>query len=152
MNTIHVSYAYHVDLPITLSVPSLLKRWKRLETGLELSANTFNALSKHFGEKTNQWLVTENHAQMSRHEDLSLMDIYDTVTRQSTDGMNIEYLIFHMLMNVPSSLSCKRSATADFRGEWRFIHPWSDILDCIWYEDSRASVSEYICMYVLSCC
>jgi hypothetical protein len=31
---------------ISVTVPSLLKRWKRLETGLDLSAETFSALSK----------------------------------------------------------------------------------------------------------
>jgi hypothetical protein len=73
-----------------VSVPSLLRRWKRLETGLELSADTFHALSKRFGKKIKQWLQTERRAQMNRDEDPTLMDIYDTVTKKSTDGMNAE--------------------------------------------------------------
>jgi hypothetical protein len=74
-----------------VSVPSLLRRWKRLETGLELSADTFHALSKHFGKKIKQWLQTERHAQMNRHQDPTLMDIYDTETKKSTYGMCTEY-------------------------------------------------------------
>ncbi len=72
------------------TVPSLLKRWKRLETGLALSADTFGALSKRFKEKINLWLRAEKHAQLNRHEDSTLMDIYDTI---STKGMDIECII-----------------------------------------------------------
>jgi hypothetical protein len=68
-----------------------------LETGLELSADTFHALSKRFGKKTKQWLHTEKHAQMNRHQDPTLMDIYDTVTKKSTDGMHLEiYLVIYL--------------------------------------------------------
>ncbi|KAH9022866.1 hypothetical protein EDB84DRAFT_1589486 [Lactarius hengduanensis] len=60
-------------------VPSLLKRWKRMETGIDLSAETFDALNTRLGQKTKQWLEAEKHAQSKRHEDPTLMDIYDTV-------------------------------------------------------------------------
>jgi flagellar motility protein MotE (MotC chaperone) len=72
---------------ISVTVPSLLKRWKRLETGLDLSAETFSALSKQFKEKVKPWLKAEKHAQLNRHQDSTLMDIYDTIT---TKGMDTE--------------------------------------------------------------
>lgn len=87
-----VPYISDLNFPIDLSVPSLLKRWKRLEIGLDLSADAFDALSKRFKNNTEQWLKTEKHAQASRHEDPSVMDIYDTVTKKSTEGMEAEYL------------------------------------------------------------
>ncbi|KAI9429637.1 hypothetical protein H4582DRAFT_2114301 [Lactarius indigo] len=61
-------------------VPSLLKRWKRMETGIDLSAETFNTLNARFRKKTKRWLEAENHAQSNRHEDPTLMDIYDTAS------------------------------------------------------------------------
>ena len=63
-----------------------------MEIGLDLSADAFDALSKRFKNNTEQWLKTEKHAQASRHEDPSVMDIYDTVTKKSTEGMEAEYL------------------------------------------------------------
>jgi len=72
---------------ISVTVPSLLKRWKRLETGLDLSAETFSALSKRFKEKVKPWLKAEKHAQLNRHQDSTLMDIYYTIT---TKGMDTE--------------------------------------------------------------
>jgi hypothetical protein len=69
-----------LTIQLILPVPSLLKRWKRLEAGMDLSAETFGALSKRFKEHSRQWLKAENHAQSNRHKDHSLMDIYDTVT------------------------------------------------------------------------
>jgi flagellar motility protein MotE (MotC chaperone) len=72
---------------ISVTVPSLLKRWKCLETGLDLSAETFSALSKRFKEKVKPWLKAEKHAQLNRHQDSTLMDIYDTIT---TKGMDTE--------------------------------------------------------------
>jgi hypothetical protein len=63
-----------------------------LETGLDLSADAFQGLTKRFGKKVKQWLQTEKHAQSYRLEDPALMDIYDTVIKKSTDGMENEYI------------------------------------------------------------
>ncbi|KAH8979996.1 hypothetical protein EDB86DRAFT_2835619 [Lactarius hatsudake] len=60
-------------------VPSLLKWWKRMETGIDLSAETLNALNTCLRTKTKRWLAAEKHAQSKRHEDPTLMDIYDTL-------------------------------------------------------------------------
>jgi flagellar motility protein MotE (MotC chaperone) len=60
-----------------------------LETGLSLSAETFSTLSERFKEKVKPWLETEKHAQLNRHHDSTLMDIYDTVKAK---GGNTEYL------------------------------------------------------------
>jgi hypothetical protein len=63
-----------------MPVPSLLKRWKRLEAGLSLSAETLDTLSTRFVKKTKRWQRADHHAQLNRHKDSTLMDIYDTET------------------------------------------------------------------------
>jgi hypothetical protein len=47
---------------------------------LDLSAERFDSLSRHLKKKTRKWLRVERNAQMNRHEDCTLMDIYDTPT------------------------------------------------------------------------
>ena len=47
---------------------------------MDLSAETFDSLSHRFRKKTKRWLKVEQHAQLNRHEDPALMDIYDTIT------------------------------------------------------------------------
>ncbi|KAH9169688.1 hypothetical protein EDB89DRAFT_1908334 [Lactarius sanguifluus] len=71
-------------------VPSLLKRWKCMETGIDLSAETLNALNTRFGKKTKRWLAAEKHAQSKRHEDPTLMDIYDTVISKAPSHAEIQ--------------------------------------------------------------
>jgi hypothetical protein len=70
-------------------VPSLLKRWQHLETAMDLSAETFDALSMRFRKKTRRWLAAEQNAQLNRHEDSALMDIYDTTKLK---GMDIAHI------------------------------------------------------------
>ncbi|KAH8984882.1 hypothetical protein EDB86DRAFT_2833344 [Lactarius hatsudake] len=60
-------------------VPSLLKRWKRLESGLDASAEAYQALNRHFKHKSKQWLKDEEASQRDRQISPSSMDIYDTV-------------------------------------------------------------------------
>lgn len=76
---IHVYDALDSHMILHVPVPSLLKRWKRMETGIDLSAETLNALNTRLRTKTKRWLAAEKHAQSKRHEDPTLMDIYDTV-------------------------------------------------------------------------
>ncbi|KAH9004868.1 hypothetical protein EDB86DRAFT_2796565 [Lactarius hatsudake] len=71
-------------------VPSLLKWWKRMETGIDLSAETLNALNTRLRTKTKQWLAAEKHAQSKRHEDPTLMDIYDTVISKAPSRAEIQ--------------------------------------------------------------
>jgi hypothetical protein len=69
-----------------VAVPSLLKRWKCLEAGMDISAETFTALSQRFKRKIKPWLKVEKHAQLNRHQDSTLMDIYDTLTAKGMDN------------------------------------------------------------------
>jgi hypothetical protein len=62
-----------------VTVPSLLKRWKRLGPGLDASAQAFKALSSHFKDSTKKWLKEDKAAQRDRHTFPASMDIYDTV-------------------------------------------------------------------------
>jgi hypothetical protein len=64
---------------LDLVVPSLLKRWKRLESGFNASAQAYKALSDHFKDKTMQWLKEDKAAQKDRQAFPESMDIYDTV-------------------------------------------------------------------------
>ena len=59
-------------------VPSLLRRWRRLEAGMDQSAETFEELSDRFKSKTKKWLKAERKAQSNRSKDCTAMDIYDT--------------------------------------------------------------------------
>ncbi|KAF8268583.1 hypothetical protein EI94DRAFT_1700161 [Lactarius quietus] len=67
-------YGYDYD------IPSLLKRWKRMKVGMDLSADTFNSLTKRLKKHTKRWLKSERNAQLNRSSDSTVMDIYDTVT------------------------------------------------------------------------
>ncbi|KAN0136253.1 hypothetical protein V8E53_006113 [Lactarius tabidus] len=67
-------------------VPSLLARWKCLEAGMDLSAETFQALSECFQANTKRWLKAERKAQSKRSGDSSAMDIYDTATAKFPTG------------------------------------------------------------------
>jgi hypothetical protein len=61
-----------------VTVPSLLKCWKCLESGLELSSEAFLTLSKCFKTNTKEWLKADKAAQRTRDRKLEAMDIYDT--------------------------------------------------------------------------
>jgi hypothetical protein len=74
-------------------VPSLLKRWKRLESGLDASAQAYKALSSHSKGKTKQWLKEDNTAQKNRQAFLASMDIYDTIKEKGVDIY--PYLLAH---------------------------------------------------------
>ena len=76
---------------IYVPVPTLLRRWKALEDGLEVSAEVFQALCKHFKSKTNKWLQEDRRAQQMRHEDPTAMDIYDTATAKGRGPRDITY-------------------------------------------------------------
>jgi ribosomal protein L22 len=73
------------EIMFDVLVPFLLKRWKRLEAGMDLSAETFDSLTKRLKKNTKQWLKAEKNAQINRYADPTSMDIYDTVTAK---GMN----------------------------------------------------------------
>jgi flagellar motility protein MotE (MotC chaperone) len=47
---------------------------------MDLSAESFESLSKRLKKHTKQWLKADQHAQLHRNADPSLMDIYDTAT------------------------------------------------------------------------
>ena len=74
-----------------LVVPSLLRRWKRLEAGMDQSAETLRILSERFKSSKDRWLKAERKAQLKRSEDCTVMDIYDTAT---TKHMSIQYSVY----------------------------------------------------------
>lgn len=83
LHNVHCSYIY-------LPVPSLLRRFNRLETSMNLSAEAFASLSQRFKENIKEWLTAEKLAQLNRSIDSTAMDIYDTATAK---GMNTESMI-----------------------------------------------------------
>src|SRR6266404_2801504 len=58
-----IHYMLICSYATNMTVPTLLKRWKALENGLELSAETFEALCGHFESRTKKWLQEERQAQ-----------------------------------------------------------------------------------------
>ncbi|KAF8256471.1 hypothetical protein EI94DRAFT_1646193 [Lactarius quietus] len=71
-------------------VPSLLKRFRRLEAGFDASAQAYKSLSDHFGEKTEVWLKEDKDAQANRQAFPSAMDIYDTVKEKAPSRATIQ--------------------------------------------------------------
>ncbi|KAH9035584.1 hypothetical protein EDB84DRAFT_1269414 [Lactarius hengduanensis] len=71
-------------------VPSLLKRWKRLESGLDASAKAYQALNQHFKHTSDQWLKDEEASQRNRQISPSSMDIYDTVKEKAPSRAAIQ--------------------------------------------------------------
>jgi hypothetical protein len=58
-----------------------------VDSGLDASSSAFKALSKHFKNRTKQWLKEDQLAQKNRKKTPSSMDIYDTVKQK---GMFID--------------------------------------------------------------
>ena len=131
-------------------VPSILKRWKQLQSGMDLSAEAFDSLSKRLKTHTKRWLKADQHAQLNRNADPSLMDLYDTATSKGMHIIIIEWIQCLCTMNVSSSLCCRNPAESYFGGKQRCFFKWSSILDCIRYQDTRTAVCAWahsnVCM------
>jgi hypothetical protein len=84
-----MSHTYNV---MHVTVPSLLKRWKQLQSGMDLSAEAFESISKRLKKHTKQWLKADQHAQLHRNDDPSLMDIYDTTTSKGMYMISIKLI------------------------------------------------------------
>src|ERR1700761_4523772 len=98
---------------------------------MDLSAHTLDALKTRHGTKIKTWLESERNAQLNRHLDCKLMDIYDTKT---TKGMTISIKSFISNADAQfSSVLCGCSAATYVGREKRHVHTWSDVLDCKWY-------------------
>ena len=76
-----------------LTVPSLLRRWKRLHTGLDQSAEALGELSERFKLNIGKWLKSEKRAQLNRSKDCTAMDIYDTAITKCMSVYNIAYVL-----------------------------------------------------------
>ena len=74
---------YHVLYLVI--VPSLLKRWKRLESGFDASGCAFKELTRHYKDNVRKWAKEEQKAQVNRHLSPEAMDIYDTVKEKGVD-------------------------------------------------------------------
>jgi hypothetical protein len=53
---------------------------------MDMSAEAFESLSTRLHSHTKRWIKADQHAQMLRHSDPTVMDIYDTRTAK---GMRI---------------------------------------------------------------
>jgi hypothetical protein len=83
-----------------VTVPSLLKRWKRLDTGLELSAEAFLNLSKRFKKNTKEWAQADKDTQRSRNRKPESMDIYDTVKGQGLRNILLNVIITYAIIQL----------------------------------------------------
>ena len=84
-----MSHTYNV---MHVTVLSLLKWWKQLQSGMDLSAEAFKSISKRLKKHTKQWLKADQHAQLHRNDDPSLMDIYDTTTSKGMYTISIKLI------------------------------------------------------------
>ncbi|KAN0129093.1 hypothetical protein V8E53_013089 [Lactarius tabidus] len=66
---------------------------QRLQAGLELSAEAFQSLSLHLEKHTQQWLTQDQHAQINRNADPSVMDMYDTATAKGPSPSDIQEIL-----------------------------------------------------------
>jgi hypothetical protein len=91
---------------LSTTVPSLLKRQKRLQVGLDASAKAYAALCKHYKKNMKQWLKDDQAAQKNRQDTPSSMDIYDTVKQKGghieRELPSPESLIIHVSSSIPS--------------------------------------------------
>ncbi|KAH9031538.1 hypothetical protein EDB85DRAFT_1847537, partial [Lactarius pseudohatsudake] len=93
-------------------VPSLLKQWKQLESGLDASAKAYQALNQHFEHKSEQWLKDEEASQRNRQISPSSMDIYDTVKEKAPSCAAIQQQLIeeesgdHSIHGETSWISC----------------------------------------------
>ena len=76
---------YGANVVINVPVPSWLKWWKRLEREMDLSADAFESLSKQLRKNTKQLLKADQHAQLNRYTDSSIMDMHDRSTAKHED-------------------------------------------------------------------
>jgi hypothetical protein len=60
-----------------------------MQSGMELSAESFENLSQRHKSSIKAWVKSEQYAQLNRHKDICLMDIYDTTT---TKGMHSAHM------------------------------------------------------------
>jgi hypothetical protein len=91
---VHISIlCVHVQPDFICAVPALLKHWKRLQSGLELSAEAFLNLSKRFKEQSKTWLAEDTVAQGTRHNNPDAMDIYDTSHSHGMGNISLTHLI-----------------------------------------------------------
>ena len=97
-----------------------------------LSAEVFQALNKRFKRKTKHWLELEQNAQLNRHQDSTLMDIYDTTVAKGMVGGWI-CVDLSMLTDAFSSIRSRSPAEIDVGRGRRSVHAWPDIMDCIWH-------------------
>ncbi|KAN0128148.1 hypothetical protein V8E53_014063 [Lactarius tabidus] len=71
--------------------PSLLTQWKRLQAGLELSAEAFQSLSLRLEKHTSKWLTQDQQAQIDRNVNPSAMDMYDTATAKGPSLSEVQW-------------------------------------------------------------
>ncbi|KAI9434614.1 hypothetical protein H4582DRAFT_1818472 [Lactarius indigo] len=106
----HINYSNWKKL--VRIVPSLLKWWKRLDSGLDASAKAYKALNQHFKHKSEQWLKDDEGAQQERQKTPSSMDIYDTVKEKAPSRAAIQQQLTeeesrdHSIQGETSWISC----------------------------------------------
>ena len=59
---------------------------------MDLSAEAFESIRKRLKKHTIQWLKADQHAQLHRNDDPSLMDIYDTTTSKGKHMISIKLI------------------------------------------------------------
>ena len=98
------------------TVPSLLKRWKRLQSAMDLSAEAFEALNDRLENHAKRWLQEDQDAQSDRKTNSSAMDIYDTVTKKRMHIKIIEHIVCSYISAAPSAADIQRKLISNESG------------------------------------
>ena len=137
------------------TVPSLLKRWKRLQSAMDLSAEAFEALNDRLENHAKRWLQEDQDAQSDRKTNSSAMDIYDTVTKKRMHITIIEHIECSYMSAAPSAvdiqrkLMSKESRRSATHGQTSWIALGIGIQE-MQYVDALAAV--HICIYAHMVC
>lgn len=110
-------------------VPSLLKRWKRLESGLDLSAEAFLTLSKRFKKQTKAWMRADKAAQQTRQINPEAMDIYDTAKEKGMRNVFIRLISHSSLLLAPSRAMIQQQLISEESGDLS-IHGQTSWISC----------------------
>ena len=70
----------------------LLKKVEAVAIRNGLECRGIESISKRLEKHTKQWLKADQHAQVHRNDDPSLMDIYDTTTSKGMYMISIELI------------------------------------------------------------
>ena len=84
---------------------------------MDLSAEAFESISKRLKKHTKQWLKADQHAQLHRNDDPSLMDIYDTTTSKGMYMISIKLIQDSWKWAAPTASEIQQNLISEEAGD-----------------------------------